>query len=90
MSLETANNNQNNIKDTSLIAEEILGEDTHQEADEHEHTLFAETIFQVGDFPITNSLLTSWVAVFLIIVLAFVIRIKQSKVPSRFRVLSKP
>ena len=88
MSLETTNSNQNNIEDTSHIAEEILGEGVHQEAgahEEHEHTLFAETIFNVGDFPITNSLLTSWVAVFLIIILSLTIRAKNSRIPSVFQ-----
>ncbi|MFA6466815.1 MAG: FoF1 ATP synthase subunit a [Patescibacteria group bacterium] len=95
MSQETINSNQNNIEDTSRIVEEILGEDLNQEAgahtaegaehEEHEHTLFAETVFQVGDFPITNSLLTSWVAVFLIIILSLVIRAKNSRIPSVFQ-----
>lgn len=95
MSQETINNNQNNIEDTSHIVEEILGEDLNQEVgahttegaehEEHEHTLFAETVFHVGDFPITNSLLTSWVAVFLIIILALVIRAKNSRIPSVFQ-----
>lgn len=95
MSQETINSNQNNIEDTSHIVEEILGEDLNQEVgahtaegaehEEHEHTLFAETVFQVGDFPITNSLLTSWVAVFLIIILSLVIRAKNSRIPSVFQ-----
>ena len=82
------NNNQNNIENTSHIAEEILEEGAHQESEvhqEHEHTLFAETVFHVGDFPITNSLLTSWVAVFLIIILSLVIRAKNSRIPSVFQ-----
>lgn len=59
--------------------------ETNSEGEEHEHTLFAETLFNIGEFHVTNSLLTSWVAVFLIIVLAFIIRIKNSRVPSRFQ-----
>jgi len=59
------------------------GETVHEE--EHEHTLFSETLFSVGSFNVTNSLLTSWVAVFLIIILSIVIRVKHSKIPSRFQ-----
>jgi len=61
------------------------GEIIHEEEGEHEHTLFAETLFTMGNFHITNSLLTSWVAVFLIIILAVVIRVKNSKIPSKFQ-----
>ncbi|MBU1203420.1 F0F1 ATP synthase subunit A [Patescibacteria group bacterium] len=91
MSLEI----ENNIEDNSHIVEEILGEESHQEADthaegegaheEHEHTLFAETVFNVGEFNVTNSLLTSWVAVFLIIILSLIIRAKNSRIPSVFQ-----
>lgn len=90
---ETDHNNQN-IENTSITIEEVLGENLNQEAgahteatehEEHEHTLFAETVFHVGDFPITNSLLTSWVAVFLILILSFVIRAKNSRIPSVFQ-----
>lgn len=90
---ETDHNNQN-IENTSIAIEEVLGEDLNQEAgahteatghEEHEHTLFAETVFHVGDFPITNSLLTSWVAVFLILILSIIIRAKNSRIPSVFQ-----
>lgn len=90
---ETDHNNKN-IENTSITVEEVLGEDLNQEAgahteatghEEHEHTLFAETVFHVGDFPITNSLLTSWVAVFLILILSIIIRAKNSRIPSVFQ-----
>lgn len=74
-----------------MHAEDILHEDTHEAGHEgeahgeHEHTLFAETVFHVGDFPITNSLLTSWLAAFLILILALVIRAKNSRIPSVFQ-----
>lgn len=34
----------------------------------HEATLYAEPIFLIGDFTVTNSLLNSWVAVFILII----------------------
>lgn len=52
---------------------------------EHAHTLFAEPIFHLGSFQITNSLITSWFAVFIIVVISIVLRIKQSVVPSKIQ-----
>jgi F-type H+-transporting ATPase subunit a len=49
----------------------------------HEITIFAEPIFHVGKIEITNSLLTSWLAVLVIFVLAVIARIKMSKIPSK-------
>lgn len=92
MSQETSHNNQDidNINAAGEIyAEDIVQEDAHDTGNaseaHDEHTLFAETLFSIGDFNVTNSLLTSWVAVFLIIALSIVIRLKNSKVPSRFQ-----
>ena len=48
----------------------------------HEATLFAEPIFHVGQFTVTNSLLTAWVAIFLIIVGSLIIRRKIRSVPT--------
>ena len=47
----------------------------------YETTLFAEPISHVGSFTITNALLTSWFAVFIIIILSVVLRKKLSEVP---------
>ena len=72
-------------------AEDIINEDAHgtsyegEAHDEHEHTLYAETVFNIGDFNVTNSLLTSWVAVFLIIILSLTIRAKNSRIPGVFQ-----
>jgi len=48
--------------------------DNHTEIT-HEQTLFAEPIFKIGNFPITNSLINSWLVIF--IVLIFVIFFKR-------------
>ncbi len=55
-------------------------EDTSHEL-VHENTLFAEPIAQVGGFPITNSLVNSWIALLIIIVFSLVIRRKVNMVP---------
>ncbi|MBT4349943.1 F0F1 ATP synthase subunit A [bacterium] len=66
-----------------------IGENQHaseEHAEEgHELTLYAEPIVHIGNFPVTNSLLTSWVAVFLIILLSLAIRKKTKRIPSIFQ-----
>jgi len=47
----------------------------------HESTLFAEPIFHVGSFTVTNALLTSWIAVFLIVLLSIAVRRRITAVP---------
>ncbi len=50
-----------------------------------EPTIFAETVFHVGNFPITNALLTSWLAVLIIIFLSVKLRLSLKKVPGKFQ-----
>ncbi|MDD5040126.1 MAG: F0F1 ATP synthase subunit A [Patescibacteria group bacterium] len=47
----------------------------------HEPTLYAEPIFTVGPFSVTNSLINSWAVVLLLVVFAFVIRKKIARIP---------
>jgi F-type H+-transporting ATPase subunit a len=47
----------------------------------HEHTLYAETLWHIGSFKITNSLLNSWLAVFIVVVLCLSLRNKIKQVP---------
>lgn len=51
----------------------------------HEMTIFAEPILHIGKFEITNSLLTSWLAVLVIIILSFAIRLKLKKIPGKIQ-----
>ncbi|MFA6520341.1 MAG: F0F1 ATP synthase subunit A [Candidatus Paceibacterota bacterium] len=51
----------------------------------HEVTLFAEPIYHYGNFSITNALLTSWIAVAIIIILALVLRSKLKEVPGKIQ-----
>ena len=46
-----------------------------------EHTLFAEPIGHWGNFPITNSLLNSWLVVAIVLILSLLIRRKLKEVP---------
>ena len=47
----------------------------------HEATLFAEPIFHVGSFTVTNSLLNSWATVIILVVLFVLIGKKVKKIP---------
>ena len=51
----------------------------------HEITIYAEPIFHVGKFEITNSLLNSWLAVIVIIILCIILRLKLKKIPSKIQ-----
>ncbi len=59
----------------------------HLEATEttHEHTLYAEPLFHVGDFQITNSLFTSWIALVIILVLALSFRVTLKTIPGKLQ-----
>ncbi|MBN1779087.1 MAG: F0F1 ATP synthase subunit A [Candidatus Buchananbacteria bacterium] len=73
---------QDNIDNVAV--EHEIQIDEHQEIS-HESTLFAEPIFNLGNFTITNSLLNSWIAIFIIIVLSFIIKIKLKKIPGKLQ-----
>ncbi|OGI89445.1 hypothetical protein A2911_01495 [Candidatus Nomurabacteria bacterium RIFCSPLOWO2_01_FULL_40_15] len=63
--------------------ENIMEEGTEQAS--HEITLFAEPIFHFKNFEITNALLTSSVAVLIIVILSFIIRFKLKEVPNKLQ-----
>lgn len=48
---------------------------------QHESTLFAEPIFHVGKFTVTNSLINSWLAVFILVIIFIIIGKKVKKIP---------
>ncbi len=51
----------------------------------HEPTLFAEPLFHIGGFTVTNALVTSWIAVAIIILISFAIRKNLKKIPGKFQ-----
>ena len=51
----------------------------------HESTLYAEPIFHVGSFEVTNALFTGWVAVLIIVILSVALRLSLKKVPGRLQ-----
>jgi len=47
----------------------------------HETTLYAEPIFHIGKFTVNNSLINSWLAVFILVIFFFVLSKKITKIP---------
>lgn len=74
-----------NMAHTEVADSENVSETSHEIS--HEITLFAEPITHVGNFPITNALLTSWAAVIIIAILAVALRTNLKKVPGRLQFL---
>jgi F-type H+-transporting ATPase subunit a len=52
---------------------------------EHKETLYSEAVFRVGDFPVTNSLLNSWMTVILVVILALLVRKGLKTVPGKIQ-----
>ena len=55
----------------------------------HEITLFSEPVFNLGSFTVTNSLINSWLVVVVIVLLAWLIKKKISKVPEKLQSFSE-
>ena len=51
----------------------------------HESTLYAEPIAHFGTFTVTNALFTSWIVVFILIIISIAIRVKIKKIPKGFQ-----
>lgn len=51
----------------------------------HEVTIFAEPIFHIGEFQITNSLLVSWVVVLLIVIVGIRVKRKINIIPGKIQ-----
>lgn len=54
--------------------------ETHEEI-VHEHTLFAEPIFGIGNFQITNSLLNSWLVVLIVLIISLSLKSRIKTIP---------
>ncbi len=75
--------NENEILDNEVLLDST---DTSHEI-VHEVTIYAEPIGHIGNFTITNALLTSWIAVGIIVILAIAVRLSIKKVPSKLQTL---
>ena len=78
--------NSKTLTDAVLQEAGVSGEEVGIAAAEtaevsHEVTLFSEPVFHIGSFTVTNSLLNSWLAVFLIAIIAVLIGRSIRRVP---------
>ncbi len=69
----------NNTETTSVHAVT----ETHEI--QHESTLFAEPVTHIGAFTITNALVTSWIAVAIIVIISVVLRLKLKTIPGKLQ-----
>jgi len=60
-------------------------EATHEEEVIQEHTLFAEPIFNIGGFTVTNSILNSWLVVLIVVVVSLMIRQGITRIPGKLQ-----
>jgi len=60
-----------------------MAEGNNSEQIVHENTLYAEPIFHVGSFPITNSLLNSWLVVLIVVILALFLQRRKIRLIPR-------
>lgn len=74
--------------DNEILDNEVLFDSTDTSHEiVHEVTIYAEPIGHIGNLTITNALLTSWIAVGIIVILAIVVRLSIKKVPSKLQTL---
>jgi len=87
--IQNSDNNQannENVDATVIIGENVAQKSSNElvEADKHvshEITLYAEPIFHIGNFTVTNSLISSWSVVVVLVILAVVLGRSIKKIP---------
>lgn len=70
-------NTENTITETTALIPEV----STSEEISHESTLYAEPIAHFGSFTVTNALFTSWVVVFILIIISIVVKLSLKKIP---------
>ena len=58
--------------------------ETYEEI-QHEHTLFAEPIFHISGFTVTNSILNSWIVVVIVIIFSLALKKRLKQVPGKLQ-----
>ncbi len=74
--LNTANEQHSLITDMKEIENTTTSNEVKTES-----TLFAEPIYHIGSFTVTNALFTSWIVVAILVIFSIVIRLKLKKIP---------
>lgn len=86
--LETETTTDTPAVETSATADAPLEEEYSEEVS-HEVTLFAEPVFHIGGFTVTNALLNSWIVVVALTIIAILLGRKVKKIPSRIQGLAE-
>ena len=76
------------MTENNIVKNEIENVAVPQEVNtevSHEVTLYAEPIAHVGNFTITNSLFTTWLVVFVVLIISLAIKLKAKLVPRGFQ-----
>ena len=68
-----------------MTTNQLQNNTTTAQQPSHDVTIYAEPIFHIGNFQITNSLLTSWLAVLVVLVFSIAIRMKLKKIPGKLQ-----
>lgn len=82
-------NTENNTEESNITPEQhSLGVDVREveltpvtQEISHESTLYAEPIVHFKTFTVTNALFTSWVVVFILIIISIIVRTNLKKIP---------
>jgi F-type H+-transporting ATPase subunit a len=74
--LNTTNEQHSLSVDMAEVEKEAISNEVS-----HESTLYAEPIAHFGSFTVTNALFTSWIVVFILIVVAIVVKTSIKKIP---------
>jgi F-type H+-transporting ATPase subunit a len=89
--IEEAQEEHNAVKDDhaapadSHVSGPHAEDATHEGEVVHEHTLFAEPIFNIGGFTVTNSVLNSWLVVLIVVVASLMVRKSISRIPGKLQ-----
>ncbi len=77
-----SNQQEHNDELNHVVADghELVSDETQEET-AHLPTLFAEPIFNIGNFSVTNSLISAWIVVVLLVILSVVIRLRLKQIP---------
>jgi F-type H+-transporting ATPase subunit a len=74
--------------EATLEAHTTAQAETHAESSheiQHESTLYAEPVSHIGSMPITNALVTSWITVGIIVIIALALRSKTKLIPGKLQ-----
>ncbi|HPS21714.1 MAG TPA: F0F1 ATP synthase subunit A [Candidatus Paceibacterota bacterium] len=85
INLETTEQQANEFAQTTSVPVSAETEQIAETKPVHEVTIYAEPIFHIGNFQVTNSLITSWLTVLVLVIFALFLRLKMKKIPGKLQ-----